>query len=234
MKILPRMFQSPTSEHVSLGNHYNLEAHLGQVLQAYKIDTVIDVGANKGQFGMRMRQSGFRGDIYSFEPVKSIYDSLLQCIADDKRWTAYNMALGSAAGELQMNVSESSDFSSLLEPNEFGAARFKGIKVIRKDKVTVRRLDEFIGQAIEIGKRRILLKIDSQGYDHQVFEGAKGILGNVCAVLSELSLIPIYHGIKNYLEMLDIYQQSGFKVSGIYPVSRNKKSLVLIEMDCVL
>lgn len=242
MKFLKRAFRSRgrkyvhviNGEQVSLGDHYNLEAHIDQVLAAYAIDTIIDVGANKGQFGSRMRNLGFRGDIYSFEPVKEVFESLSACAAGDNRWKTYNIALGAEAGKTQMNVSASSDFSSLLAPNEFGEARFKGIKTDRQEDIAVHRLDEFLKQTVDIKDRRILLKIDAQGYDLQVFGGAAGILGNVCALLSEISFIPIYHGMNPYLETLAIYQKAGFSMSGIYPVCRNKDDLSLIEMDCMM
>src|SRR5271170_3043937 len=110
-----------------LGDHYNLEAHVTQVIHAYNIDTIIDVGANVGQFGTWMRKLGFKGDIHSFEPVRHTYDALSKCAANDDRWQAHNVALGSSAGQSEINVTESSDFSSLLAANEFGSERFKGI-----------------------------------------------------------------------------------------------------------
>jgi FkbM family methyltransferase len=225
----------PTSvgKSLALGGHYNLELHLGHVIRAYNIDTVIDAGANEGQFGASMRKLGFRGDIHSFEPVKATYEILAQAAAGDDRWKATNIALGRKAGQARINVSEASDLSSFLDCNEFGMTRFKGIRASRKETVAVHRLDEFIKPA-EMKGKRVLLKIDTQGYDALVFEGARGLLPNICAMISELSLIPIYHGMKHYLEMLDMYQNSGFSVSGIYPVSRNKQDLSLIEIDCVL
>jgi FkbM family methyltransferase len=221
-------------EQISLGDHYNFEAHLEQIINTYQIDTVIDIGANEGQFGSKIRKLGFEGQICSFEPVKKVYETLEKRTTDDQKWIAYNIALGSEAGQMPINVSESSDFSSILDPNEFGSVRFRGIKVARTEMISVCRLDDFLKKTTDLKGKRILLKIDTQGYDFQVFEGAKGILDNVCAIVSELSLIPIYHGMKDYLEMLGVYQRSGFSVSGIYPVSRNKQTLSLIEVDCVL
>lgn len=234
--MLLRKFRQPPggSKLVSLGSHHNLELHVGQVIKTYNIDTIIDVGANEGQFGQRMRRMAFGGDIYSFEPVKETYERLVQTAAGDSGWKIYNIALGDRTEQTQINVSESSDLSSILDSNEFGRASFEGIKSSRKEAIAVHRLDEFIPQVMGVKGRRILLKIDSQGYDAQVFEGAKGLLPSICGLVSELSLIPIYHGMKHYLEMLDIYQKNGFSVSGIYPVSRNGDNLSLIEIDCVM
>jgi FkbM family methyltransferase len=230
---LKKIFKfSSANQPMALGGHYNLDLHVGHVIKAYDIDTIVDVGANEGQFGTSMRRLAFGGDIYSFEPVKAVYDILAQTAAGDSRWKTYNLALGDANNETQINVSEASVFSSVLEGNEFGAKRFEGIKVDRKENIMMRRLDEFLGR--EMSGRRVLLKMDTQGYDVKVFEGAAGILPHVCALISELSLIPIYYGMKHYREALEIYEKGGFSVSGVYPVSRNKKNLSLIEIDCVM
>ena len=211
-----------------------LETHLADIIEAYRIDTILDAGANEGQFGLKMRKLGFGGDMYSFEPVRRTYEKLQKNAAGDRSWKLHNIALGTAPGQLQMNVAQSSDFSSALAPNDFGKARFKGIQTAQSEDVAVHRLDDFIRQAFDPAQKRILLKIDTQGYDLQVFAGAAGLRDSICALVSELSLIPIYHGMTHYLETLAVYEKSGLHVSGMYPVSRNKENLSVIEMDCVM
>ena len=75
--------------------------------------------------------------------------------------------------------------------------------------------------------------MDTQGYDLQVFAGARQSLGRIACLMSELSLAPIYHAMPGYLEALSLYQKNGFSVSGIYPILRSP-DLSLIEADCVL
>ena len=207
--------------------------HLREVLASYRIDTIVDVGANEGQFGAMLRNLGFKGDVHSFEPVKSTYDLLAKATAGDPHWTAHNMALGKAPGRLVMNVSEGSVFSSALRPNDYGAAKFNDIKVQRQEEVEVSTLDHFIEHRLSDKKRRIFLKMDTQGYDLEVFAGATTSLDKICCILSELSLIPIYDGMTDYLQALAAYQHKGFSVSGLFPVNRND-DLALIEVDCVM
>src|SRR5207302_4202668 len=76
---------------VRVSNATPLGHHLRQVMANYRIDTIIDVGANEGQFGGMARALGFKGDIHSFEPIKLTYDRLAAATALDKRWTAHNM-----------------------------------------------------------------------------------------------------------------------------------------------
>lgn len=82
-------------------------------------------------------------------------------------------------------------------------------------------------------KKGIFLKLDTQGYDLKVFQGGTKSLGRICCLLSEISLIQIYDGMPNYLDALSIYQDHGFSISGMYPLTKNE-DLSLIEMDCVL
>jgi hypothetical protein len=52
-------------------------------------------------------------------------------------------------------------------------------------------------------------------------------------MLSELSLVPIYSGMPHYLDVLGRYEDHGFAVTGIFPVSR-KTDMTIIEVDCML
>jgi FkbM family methyltransferase len=218
---------------VRVGNATPLGQHLREVLAKYRIDTIVDVGANEGQFGAMMRSLGFKGDIHSFEPVKLTYEMLTKAATRDPRWTAHNLALGKAPGRLVMNVSEGSVFSSALRPNDYGAAKFNDIKVQRQEEVEVSTLDHFIEHHLSNKERRIFLKMDTQGYDLEVFAGATASLDKICCLLSELSLIPIYDGMTDYLQALAAYQHKGFSVSGFFPVNRSD-DLALIEADCVM
>jgi hypothetical protein len=69
------------------------------------VKVVYDVGANVGQFGMGLRQRGYRGKIFSFEPVKSAFDALKSVAATDGSWNVLQCAIGSETGEVWVNVS---------------------------------------------------------------------------------------------------------------------------------
>ena len=63
--------------------HRSLESHIEEVLRYCRIDTAIDVGANTGQFGALLRRIGFRGHIYSVEPVRAAFETLSERSAAD-------------------------------------------------------------------------------------------------------------------------------------------------------
>jgi hypothetical protein len=79
-----------------------------------KIDIVIDVGANVGQFGKEMRALGYKGKIISFEPLKDAFEKLKIEANKDFDWEVYNLGVGSEMGKLQINVAQNSFSSSFL------------------------------------------------------------------------------------------------------------------------
>jgi FkbM family methyltransferase len=210
------------------------DAHLSNLVRASGTDLVLDVGANRGQFARMLRDEGYQGEIHSFEPVAATYGELAATAAGDPAWTVHQAALGAAPGEAVINVTGASDMSSLLQPNEFGQEKFERFEVARTETVRVDTVDAFLAaQVPDADSRRILLKMDTQGYDLEVFAGARNSWPHIGCLLSELSLIPIYSGMPHYLAALQTYEEAGFAVTGIYPVSRND-DLTVIEMDCML
>jgi hypothetical protein len=76
-----------------------------------KIDVVLDVGANSGQFGQKLRGFGYTGAIISYEPVLSAFKHLEELAKSDGKWTAHNFAIGAESGELKINISQNAKFT---------------------------------------------------------------------------------------------------------------------------
>jgi len=218
---------------VHFGGQHTLRSHLVKLFHEYQIDTILDVGANEGQFGLFVRTLGFRGRLYSFEPVDAAFEKLSSASASDEKWSVFNFALGGEPGEALINVSGFSSFSSILDVNDYALERWTDSEVTHQQKIEIRTLDECAAGGLIDCDSRSFLKMDTQGFDLEVFRGAQTVLPNVSCMLSELSLIPIYEGMPSYSESLAEYEKSGFSVSGFYPITRNK-NLTLNEVDCVL
>lgn len=215
--------------------HPSLNTHTINLINHYKIDLVLDVGANNGQFGSLLRREGYKGEIHSFEPVSHSFDNLKKTSLNDAKWFVHKLAMGAANGKEIINVSKASDMSSFLDSNDFGEEEFKKINVVHKETVEVETMDGFLArQIIDLDKKRTLLKMDTQGYDLKVLEGSLNSLDHIVGILSEISLIPIYSGMPHYLDALRKYEDYGFAITGLYPVTRESKSLSVIEMDCML
>ena len=213
-----------------------LETHLSQLLPKLGIDCLLDVGANQGQYGIMLRKAGYRGRIVSFEPVKASFDILKARASRDPHWRVCHYALGAKAGEKTIHVSRSSVMASFLEATDYSHRQFpEGMPVVREEKVRIRTLDQVFGEVTEgLKAPRVFLKMDTQGFDLQVFAGAKRSLPEVRGLQTEISIQAIYEKMPDYLESLAVYTKAGFVMSGLYPVSRDRQTLALIELDCVM
>ena len=213
-----------------------LETHLSQLLPKLGIDCVLDVGANQGQYGRMLRQAGYRGRIASFEPVQVSFEILRAKAAKDPQWKVFHYALGAKAGEQMIHVSRATVMASFLDATEFSHQQFpEGMPVTRDEKVSIRTLDEVFPLVTEgLKSPRVFLKMDTQGFDLQVFAGAKRTLPQVLGLQTEISIQAIYDGMPDYLESLTTYTKAGLVMTGLYPVSRDKQTLALIELDCVM
>lgn len=211
----------------------DLSAHLRIVLSQLKIDCVVDVGANTGQYGEFLRQLGYTGSIVSFEPVKEVFRKLQANSSNDPKWTCYNLALGDTSERKVMNVYQASVFSSFLRANEYSQQRWSLDQGNAED-VSVARLDDLFEELVaKTGGTSFFLKMDTQGYDRKVFAGALGSLERIRGLQSELSLLPVYDGMPRGYDVLEDFHARNYFVSGMYPVNRDD-SLAVIEYDCVL
>ncbi|MES2739972.1 MAG: FkbM family methyltransferase [Pseudomonadota bacterium] len=201
--------------------------HLKALLSLMHINCVLDVGANRGQFAHELRAIGFRGLIVSFEPVESEYLALQSRFTDDRAWIGRQLALGSAAASLTMRVPKLTVMSSLLEP-------VAAESDTRTETVAVQRLDAVLPAIVAaIEQPRVFLKMDTQGYDLEVFKGASACLDLVFGLQSELSVQPLYRAMPHYLEALALYEGSGFDLYNLSVVNRVADG-GLLELNCFM
>ena len=213
--------------------------HLLGLLRLYRVDCVLDVGANEGQFAQRIRAGGYRGPIVSFEPLPDVFAKLEQAASADDRWVPRNHALGRESTTTTIHRSARyTGMSSLLPASEYGA-KARGLQETIPVEIQVRRLDEVLDEVLAAvrptGERaRIFLKMDTQGYDLQVFGGLGDRVRDVVALQSELAFVPMYEGMPTFCEALDVYGSAGFEVSALYPVRRQLRTARLVECDCLM
>ncbi len=212
-----------------------LSAHLATVFERLRINCVLDVGAHVGQYGRFLRNIGYQGHIVSFEPILANFAILEQRLAGDRKWTAHRMALGSEDGTVPINVTNLMQFSSVLVPNRYSLDQFgRYSEVNRTETVALRRLDSIIEDCISgVEGPRVFVKLDTQGYDLKVLEGAGAYLERILGVQSELSVKPIYEGMTGYLEAISSVNDMGFELTGMFPVLRDAE-LRIVEFDSVM
>lgn len=185
-------------------------------LHSHGINLVLDVGANVGQFGRKnLRDAGYRGRIVSFEPLNAAWKSLSVESARDPLWTiAPRMAIGSESGEIDINVAQNSVSSSVLDMLPDHQKFAPQSAYVSVESVPIRRLDEVAHQYF-LPDSKVFLKIDTQGFEDFVLQGADGILDRIMGIQLELSLIPLYSGQQLYDEMILRMKRAGFDLWGI-------------------
>ncbi len=203
------------------------------IIEDYHVDLILDVGANRGQFALEMRQF-YKGPIISFEPISRTFNILRETAPRDKNWFKLNYALGNESGERYMNVYPVDEMNSLLDINEDGARRFEvRAAAPGKELVQLRRFDDIIGELpVALASRRIFLKTDAQGYDLEVFKGFRSVREKVVVLQSEVYQLPVYEGSPFWTESFDVYVKAGFKLVGLFPVTRD--GFCLASMDCLM
>ena len=221
---------------VRFPNRRGFEYHLSQLFEFLKIDTVLDVGANHGQYATSLRALGYEGWIYSYEPVKSIFGSLSAQMAGDNRWRGFSFALGESEDRKPINVAAGDgQASSFLPFNDDGPERWGDAhRVARMEEVEIHRLDGVIARIIEERPdARIYVKLDTQGLDLPVLRSAGDQMSRILGLQSEIAAHHFYEGMLPFGDAINGFQELGFEITGIFPLSREFDNLRVIEFDFV-
>jgi FkbM family methyltransferase len=203
-----------------------------EILKQYQFDLILDVGANIGQYAQSVFQAGYTGKIVSVEPVGDAFRNLTKKTDHHKRWKAFQMALGDFDGSIPINVSKNSASSSIMDINETHLKAAPDSVYISKENVPVFRLDSVIQRLTEgIEFKRIFLKIDTQGYEKKVLDGAQGVLSMIDGIQLEMSLVELYNGECTYLEMIEFMKTLGFQLFSIEVGYSNPATKQLLQID---
>jgi FkbM family methyltransferase len=160
-------------------------------LRTERLTRVVDVGANPlGPAPYKALLSVGGCALWGFEPQDAARAALNA--AKGPQETYLPLVVG-AGGEAELRVTAHSGFTSLLEPcretlaalGHFGAEA----RVAGRERLVTHRLDD-IAEVPDFD----LLKIDVQGGEAQVFDGARQRLSGAVAVITEVAAIPLYEG----------------------------------------
>lgn len=195
----------------------SMEARYFVLLRHHDIDLVLDVGANEGQYGKLLRRGGYTRRILSFEPLQAAHKKLTLAAELDSSWAvASRMAIGALDGEIKINVSGNSTSSSILGMRNTHTQAAPQSRYINSETVLIRRMDS-INHTFMDDAKNIFLKIDTQGYEAKVLDGADSLLGRVKGIQIELSLVELYEGQSLYVELIQRLLDRGFNLWGVFP-----------------
>lgn len=174
------------------------------------LKTIIDVGANIGQFALATHRFYPQAIIHSFEPVPDCFQKLTDNVEGIYNIHTYNFALGNQNNEISFFQNAHSHASSALKVSKYQKENIPKTKDYQEIRVQCLRLDEFKFEQPLIAP--ILLKLDVQGFEKNVLEGASVLLEKIDYLVLEVSFIPMYEGEPLFDEMHTYLKEKGFKL----------------------
>lgn len=192
--------------------------------------TILDLGANIGQFAVAASHLFADAKIISFEPDPGVVEVLSRNVKG-LPVEVRNLAIGRAPGLATFYVNADSQVSSLLP---LGGARMRDFPesvVQREINVPVESLDSlFLKQKLT---QPILLKIDVQGFEGEVISGAKKFLKTVSWIVMEVSFTDLYEGESDFVSLANLLGECGFKFVRPLNMHFSPKTGEAIEMDAL-
>ena len=174
------------------------------------IDTLIDVGANQGQFALAWKKFYPGSRIFSFEPVPETFEKLKENTQPFSNINTLNMALGSKAGKLSIYKNGHSHASSFLKVSQFQKEHIPATVDEKPEEVSVATLDAVSPELGQLGCS--VLKLDVQGFEREVLLGAANVLKQIDYLIIEMSFRPMYEGEVLFEKMDDFLKDCGFRI----------------------
>jgi FkbM family methyltransferase len=202
-----------------------------KLLHRFGVDTVLDVGANAGFYAEEILEAGFTGRVLSFEPLTEAHRRLEIRASSVAGWSvAQRMALGRAGCMAEINISANSTSSSILPMLGSHVRASPHSHYVGRESVEVCRLDEVQHPVIEQACS-LFVKIDTQGYEMAVLEGAERIMGRVSGLQLEMSLVPLYGGQQLFMDVYDWAIGRGFDLYAVEPGFVDGETGRMLQMD---
>ena len=217
-------------KYYNLNNSFNFR--LKHFLDLKDIDCVLDVGANSGQFSKNLRRIGYKRQIISFEPILSAFNELKKNSKKDKKWDVFNFALGDDEKESEINISQNSLSSSILNIKKEHLISEPKSKYIRREKILIKKLDSL--NEIFKNYNNIYLKIDTQGYEENILNGAKSLIKSIKGLQLEMSVYPLYEGQLLFNEFFEKLEKLDFEIWDIERTFTNPNTGKILQIDAIL
>jgi len=195
------------------------------------INTLLDVGANEGQYALGLRAAGYDGTIISVEPLRAAYERLSRHAAADPRWQCVHAAASDHAGTIKINVARNSVSSSVLPMLATHTTADPLSVYVGQEEVRAVTVDSLIDEGVDAGKT--MVKIDVQGFESDVLDGVRHHLDELAVVQLELSLVPLYDGQALMPQLVERMSQCGFELWLLEPGFSAPDSGRLLQCDGV-
>jgi len=194
------------------------------------IDTLFDVGANDGKYATIMREIGYGEKIISFEPLKSAFEGLKKTSIKDKNWVINNYALGHENINSFINVAANSGSSSILNMLPIHLKNAPDSLYIAKEEITIKKMDTIFSSFVT-KENNVMLKIDTQGFEKNVLDGASESLNDIKIIQLEMSLVQLYESELLFNDMIKYLNEKGFQLCSIENGFSDNITYQLLQVD---
>lgn len=229
IKYLIKQFFNLFGLEISYGLNDDIVRRL-KLMKFMSINKVFDIGANVGNYGKELRKYKYDGKIFSFEPINNIFIKLNETSLKYNDWDTFNYALGDSDTYSEINVSEVSDTSSILDLLPEQILNAPQSIYVRREKIEIKTLDSIFSSFVSHDDR-VMIKIDTQGFEKKVLEGASKVLNNVSIIQLEMSFVQLYQNETLFFEMNTFLNEKGFFLYSIENGFSNKENGRLLQAD---
>lgn len=203
-----------------------------RVLHDAQIRTVLDIGANEGQFAkMIVRACPHLQALHSFEPLADCQSPLRRALEGDTRHLIHNFGIGDKNESTSFNHAEFSPCSSLLMARPLLTQDHPGAGKIRQEIVELRTLDSWATETELVPE--ILIKIDVQGYEDKVIEGGVNTLKRARYVVVEVPFFQLYENQPLFHQIYSKLHDLGFVFRGFVGQNVRKFDARVLEADAL-
>ncbi|NJL10299.1 MAG: FkbM family methyltransferase, partial [Calothrix sp. SM1_7_51] len=183
-------------------------------LHEINIATILDIGANIGQFSSTISSVFPQANIYAFEPLPDCFQELQARMSNCKNFTAINVALGDNSGILKFERNNFSLSSSFLKMTDIHKTAFPETQQSQSVEVKVEKLDDIVKNLYIVDP--VIIKIDVQGYEDKVLKGGEETIKRAKLVISETSFESLYEGQPLFDDIYRKFIDLGFQYAGSF------------------
>lgn len=200
-------------------------------LKEFNFKTILDIGANEGQFADKMISLYPDALIYAFEPIPETFNLLSENFKTIKQFHPVNIALGDTTGEITFNRNEYSPSSSLLPLSDKHVENFDYAVKTNPISVKIDTLDNVM--SLENINFPLLIKIDVQGFEDKVIEGGEETIKKADLILCEVSFVELYKGQLLFADIYEMLRKLGYAYAGSIEQLRSPESNRILQADAV-
>ena len=201
-------------------------------LQKYDFNTVIDIGANEGQFAVFINQLFPQADIYSFEPISECCEKIKDISSVNDKIKPFNLALGNSNEKMEIFKNEFTPSSSLLKMTSLHIDNFPFTKNQVKELIEIKRIDDIYPE-LKIGNN-LLVKIDVQGYEMDVLNGGLNFFTELSPlIVVETSFESLYENEPSFHDVYTKLLSLGYSFRGFLDQLYSPKDGSILQGDAI-